>query len=68
MSRLAQTADLTDVQTRILGTVRSFVDAEIIPTAQELAHGDAYPTEIVEGLEEMGIFGLLIPEKYASTR
>ena len=62
MTRLAQTADLTDVQTEILATVRSFVDEEIIPNAQELEHGDVYPTEIVEGLKEMGIFGLVIDE------
>src|SRR3978361_2004528 len=64
MTRLAQTADLTDVQQEILSTVRSFVDKEIIPKAQELEHGDIYPTEIVEGLKEMGIFGLMIPEEY----
>ena len=44
MTRLAQTADLTDIQTEILSTVRSFVDKEIIPHAQELEHGDIYPT------------------------
>ncbi|MBB3082963.1 acyl-CoA dehydrogenase family protein [Geodermatophilus sabuli] len=64
MTRLAQTADLTDVQQEILATVRSFVDKEIIPNAQELEHGDVYPTEIVEGLKELGIFGLTIPEEY----
>jgi alkylation response protein AidB-like acyl-CoA dehydrogenase len=64
MTRLAQTADLTDVQQEILSTVRSFVDKEIIPNAQELEHGDIYPTEIVEGLKEMGIFGLMIPEEF----
>src|SRR3978361_1677301 len=64
MTRLAQTADLTDVQQEILSTVRSFVDKEIIPKAQELEHGDIYPTEIVEGLKEMGIFGLMIPEEF----
>ncbi|MCZ2824177.1 MULTISPECIES: acyl-CoA dehydrogenase family protein [unclassified Modestobacter] len=64
MTRLAQTADLTDVQIEILSTVRSFVDKEIIPRAQELEHGDVYPTEIVEGLAEMGIFGLTIPEEF----
>jgi alkylation response protein AidB-like acyl-CoA dehydrogenase len=64
MTRLAQTADLTDVQQEILSTVRSFVDKEIIPNAQELEHSDTYPTEIVEGLKEMGIFGLMIPEEY----
>src|SRR5215212_7984614 len=64
MTRLAQTADLTDIQQEILSTVRSFVDKEIIPTAQELEHGDVYPTEIVEGMKEMGLFGLMIPEEY----
>src|SRR6195952_707766 len=64
MTRLAQTADLTDVQQEILSTVRSFVDKEIIPNAQELEHGDVYPTGIVEGLKEMGIFGLMIPEEH----
>ena len=64
MTRLAQTADLTDIQQEILSTVRSFVDKEIIPNAQELEHGDTYPQEIVDGLKEMGIFGLMIPEEY----
>src|SRR3954452_1875553 len=64
MARLAQTADLTDIQTEILSTVRSFVDKEIIPNAQALEHADEYPTDIVEGLKELGIFGLTIPEEY----
>jgi alkylation response protein AidB-like acyl-CoA dehydrogenase len=64
MARLAQTADLTDVQQEILSTVRSFVDKEIIPNAQALEHADEYPQEIVEGLKELGIFGLTIPEEF----
>jgi alkylation response protein AidB-like acyl-CoA dehydrogenase len=64
MTRLAQTADLTDVQQEILSTVRSFVEKEIIPNAQRLEHGDIYPQEIVDGLKELGIFGLTIPEEY----
>src|SRR4051812_37631661 len=64
MTRLAQTADLTDIQQEILSTVRSFVDKEIIPHAQELEHGDIYPQEIVDGLKELGVFGLTIPEEF----
>src|SRR3954463_8046684 len=64
MARLAQTAGLTDVQSEILSTVRSFVDKEVIPHAQELEHTDTYPQEIVEGMKEMGLFGLTIPEEY----
>lgn len=64
MARLAQTAGLTDVQSEILATVRDFVDKEIIPHAQELEHADTYPSEIVEGMKEMGLFGLTIDEEY----
>ncbi len=64
MPRLAQTEGLTEVQEEILAAVRDFVDNEIIPVAQELEHADEYPTAIVEGMKEMGIFGLVIPEEY----
>jgi alkylation response protein AidB-like acyl-CoA dehydrogenase len=64
MARLAQTAGLTDVQQEILATVRDFVDKEIIPHAQALEHADEYPTDIVEGMKDMGLFGLTIPEEY----
>jgi alkylation response protein AidB-like acyl-CoA dehydrogenase len=40
------------------------VDEQILPVATELEHKDEYPTAIVEGMKEMGIFGLMIPEEY----
>jgi alkylation response protein AidB-like acyl-CoA dehydrogenase len=64
MARLAQTHGLTDVQEEILSTVRTFVDKEIIPHATALEHADAYPQDIVDGMKEMGLFGLTIPEEY----
>lgn len=64
MARLAQTAGLTDIQQEILSTVRDFVDKEIIPVATELEHRDEYPQQIVDGLKELGLFGLMIPEEY----
>ncbi|MGW0024877.1 acyl-CoA dehydrogenase family protein [Rhodococcus sp. NPDC003383] len=64
MTRLAQTIGLTEFQTEILDTVRTFVDREIIPNAQELEHSDTYPQAIVDQMREMGLFGLMIPEEY----
>jgi len=64
MARLAQTEGLTDVQVEILAAVRDFVNNEIIPVANELEHADEYPTKIVEGLKDLGVFGLMIPEEY----
>ena len=64
MTRLAQTPGLTEFQSDILGAVRTFVDKEIIPNAQELEHSDTYPQAIVDRMREMGLFGLMIPEGY----
>jgi len=64
MPRLAQTEGLTDVQVEILKAVRDFVDNEILPNASFLEHKDEYPADIVEGLKELGVFGLMIPEEY----
>ena len=64
MARLARTPGLTDVQQEILSTVRSFVDKEILPYATELEHKDEFPEAIVDGMKEMGLFGLTIPEEY----
>ena len=64
MSRLCETEGLTDIQEEIIGAVRQFVETKILPVATELEHKDEYPTEIVEGLKELGIFGLMIPEEY----
>ena len=64
MARLAQTPGLTDVQVSILDTVREFVDKEIIPHAQRLEHADEYPADIVDGMREMGLFGLTIDEEH----
>jgi alkylation response protein AidB-like acyl-CoA dehydrogenase len=64
MARLCETEDLTDVQTEILKTIRDFVDNEILPVATALEHADEYPTDIVEGMKDLGLFGLTIPEEY----
>ncbi len=64
MGRLVSTEGLTEDQVEILKLVRQFVEKEIIPVATDLEHKDEYPTDIVEGLKELGIFGLMIPEEY----
>jgi alkylation response protein AidB-like acyl-CoA dehydrogenase len=64
MSRLQQTYGLTDVQREILATVREFVDKEILPVATELEHSDTYPQAIVDGMTDLGLFGLMIDAEY----
>ena len=64
MARLCETDGLNEDQIEILKAVRTFVDEKILPVATELEHADEYPTEIVEELKELGVFGLMIPEEY----
>jgi alkylation response protein AidB-like acyl-CoA dehydrogenase len=45
-------------------TIRSFVDKEIVPVASEWEHSGRYPTEIVETMKGLGLFGMTIPEEY----
>ncbi len=55
---------LTDEQEAVVAAVREFVDREVIPVADELEHRDEFPTTIVEGMKELGLFGLTVPEEY----
>ncbi|HVK27235.1 MAG TPA: acyl-CoA dehydrogenase family protein [Nocardioides sp.] len=64
MPKLCQTEGLTEDQTEILKAVRVFVDEQIIPVAQDLEHADEYPQDIIDGLKELGVFGLTIPEEF----
>ena len=64
MPRLASTEGLTEVQQEILAAVHTFVDKEILPYATDLEHKDEFPEAIVEGMKEMGLFGLMIPQEH----
>ena len=55
---------LDDEQRAIVETVRDFVEKEVIPVADELEHRDEFPEKIVEGMKELGLFGLTVPEEY----
>ncbi len=44
--------------------LRQFVDNEIIPVAREWEQSGRYPTEIVDGMKDMGLFGITVPEEY----
>ena len=56
--------DITPEQREILEAIREFVDREVIPVAKELEARDEFPTKIVEGLRDMGAFGMRIPTEY----
>lgn len=44
--------------------VRSFVENEVDPIAQQIEEEDRIPQQLIEKAKELGLFGLSIPEKY----
>src|SRR3979490_6682 len=43
---------------------RQFVENEGPPIAEEYAHEDKFPDQVVEQMKELGLFGVTIPEEY----
>jgi len=56
--------ELNEDQRDFQRTMREFVDKEIKPVASEMERSGEYPTEIVDKLKDMGLFGMTIPEEY----
>jgi alkylation response protein AidB-like acyl-CoA dehydrogenase len=54
----------TEEQQEFRALIRTFVDREIIPVAREWEQTGRYPTEIVKGMADMGLFGITVPEEY----
>ena len=53
-----------ELRTQIIATVRRFVAREVIPVASAFERDDEFPSEIVEQMREIGLFGVTIPESY----
>jgi alkylation response protein AidB-like acyl-CoA dehydrogenase len=56
--------ELDEDQREFKALLRTFVDREIVPVAREWEQSGRYPTEIVDGMKEMGLFGITVPEEY----
>lgn len=56
--------DFSDEDAIVLDSIDSFIKHDVLPTAHALEYGDTYPTEIVEKMKEMGLFGAIIDPEY----
>lgn len=59
MARVTQEA-----RSQIVDLVREFVRRDVEPVAAQYDHEDVYPAELVETMQEMGLFGITIPEEF----
>ena len=53
------------VEQQILATIDKWVEQELRPIAREHDQADAYPTELVEQMKELGLFGATISRNTA---
>ena len=56
--------DLNEEEQLVLATVKRFLEKEVAPVASELEHRNEYPTELVDRMKEIGLFGANVPEQY----
>jgi len=56
--------DLSEQQAAFRDLMREFARRSIGPVARESELAGRYPTEIVEEMKTMGLFGMLVPEEY----
>jgi alkylation response protein AidB-like acyl-CoA dehydrogenase len=54
----------TTEQREIVAAIRTFVERDVVPVASELEHDDEYPTDLVETMKGLGLFGVTVPEDY----
>ena len=55
---------MLEIRTQLLSAVRDFMNREAIHQAAKHDENDTYPTELVDQMAEMGLFGMIVPEEY----
>src|SRR5258706_6823796 len=55
---------LSEPQLAFRDLLRTFAQRSIRPVAREWEHSGRYPTEIVDEMKAMGLFGMLVPKEY----
>ncbi|HZH35383.1 MAG TPA: acyl-CoA dehydrogenase family protein, partial [Pyrinomonadaceae bacterium] len=56
--------ELNEDQRMVQAAVREFAQAEIAPRAREYDEQEKFPREQLNGLAEIGLLGMIIPEEY----
>ena len=56
--------ELSEQQGAFRDLMRDFANRSIVPVAHDWELSGRYPTEIVEEMKQMGLFGMLIPNEY----
>jgi alkylation response protein AidB-like acyl-CoA dehydrogenase len=55
---------LGSAEQAIVDTVAQFVERDVKPVVRDLEAADAYPSSLIEGMKQLGVYGLLVPERF----
>jgi alkylation response protein AidB-like acyl-CoA dehydrogenase len=64
MDAIVERSEAAENERLVLEMVDKFLEAEVKPHVRALEHDDIYPSEIVEKMKEMGLFGCIIAPEY----
>jgi alkylation response protein AidB-like acyl-CoA dehydrogenase len=64
MDAIIERSETAQNERLLLEMVDKFLEAEVKPHVRALEHDDIYPSEIVEKMKEMGLFGCIIAPEY----
>jgi alkylation response protein AidB-like acyl-CoA dehydrogenase len=64
MDAILERSETAQNERLLLEMVDKFLEAEVKPHVRALEHDDIYPSEIVEKMKEMGLFGCIIAPEY----
>ena len=56
--------ELTEQQKQIVSTIRDFVNRDVLPVAAKYDHADEYPSNLVQKMKGLGLFGAMVPKEY----
>ena len=64
MNAQVASAEAEAEERAILDAIEKWIEKKVAPVAMKLEHDDIYPTELVEDMKELGLFGALIDPEY----
>jgi len=58
------TSVTADDEQQILDAIDKFLERDVLPFVMDIERTDEYPTNMVEGMKALGLFGAIIPQEY----
>lgn len=53
-----------EARSQVVAMVRDFIDRDVEPLVEQFDREDTYPSELIDKMAEMGLFGITIPREY----